>query len=324
MEEGPRQSAVLGHCPHVDVEVGEVNMPCVLDTGSEVTLFREGVYRRWLKNQPLQEATALEWLDLKSANGLDIPFFGYVILDFVVGGVKDPRKGVLIVRDSRPSPDSLTLWVRLDQREWVTVPPNTEVVYWYHITGGPWDNSMAGLVEAAEEVANWCVGWSLVRLVNAPIVLVHNKDGLRSLKLQPQKCQLMQRKVRYLGHMVSQAGVATNPEKTAGVRDWPEMVWQVQVLYTDASLEGLGAVLCQVQEGKERVIAYASQNLHTPEQNNQNYSVFKLELLALKWAVTEKFKDYPGGAKVTTYMDHNPLVHLGMDNLGATKQHWVA
>lgn len=63
-------------------------------------------------------------------------------------------------------------------------------------------------------------------------------------------------------------------------------------LYTDASLNDLGAVLAQVQEGRERVIAYASHSLHPPECSDQNYSSFKLELLALKWAITEKFKDY--------------------------------
>lgn len=67
-------------------------------------------------------------------------------------------------------------------------------------------------------------------------------------------------------------------------------------LYTDASLEGLGAVLAQEQDGQERVIAFASRSLHLAERNDQNYSSFKLELLALKWAVTEKFKDYLWGA----------------------------
>lgn len=52
-------------------------------------------------------------------------------------------------------------------------------------------------------------------------------------------------------------------------------------LYTDASLDGLGAVLSQVHEGRERVIAYASRSLHPPEWNDQNYSSFKLEFLAL-------------------------------------------
>lgn len=63
-------------------------------------------------------------------------------------------------------------------------------------------------------------------------------------------------------------------------------------LYTDASFDGLGAVLPQVQEGQESVNAYASRSLVGPERNDQNYSSFKLELLALKWAVTDKFKDY--------------------------------
>ena len=45
-------------------------------------------------------------------------------------------------------------------------------------------------------------------------------------------------------------------------------------LYTDTSLDGLGAVLSQVQDNKERVIAYASRSLHPTEKNNQNYSSF--------------------------------------------------
>lgn len=86
----------------------------------------------------------------------------------------------------------------------------------------------------------------------------------------------------------------------------------------------MGAVLAQVQEGKERVIAYASRSLHQTERNDANYSSFKLELLALKWAMGEKFKDYLWGAKVTVVTDNNPLVHLETTKLGAVEQRWVA
>ncbi|KAJ7985934.1 hypothetical protein DPEC_G00345610 [Dallia pectoralis] len=96
------------------------------------------------------------------------------------------------------------------------------------------------------------------------------------------------------------------------------------LVYTDASLEGLGAVLSQVQDGKERVIAYASRSLSTTERNDQNYSSFKLELLALNWAITEKFKDYLWGASFTVFTDNNPLVHLDTAKLGAVEQRWVA
>lgn len=95
-------------------------------------------------------------------------------------------------------------------------------------------------------------------------------------------------------------------------------------LYTDASLDGLGAVLAQVQDGKERVIAYASRSLHPAEKNDQNYSSFKLELLALKWAMTEKFKEYLWGMEVEVFTDNNPLVHLQTAKLGAVEQRWAA
>lgn len=53
-------------------------------------------------------------------------------------------------------------------------------------------------------------------------------------------------------------------------------------LYTDASLEGLGAVLAQVQGGQEGIITYTSRSLQAAEKNDQNYSSFKLEFLAMK------------------------------------------
>uniref|UniRef100_A0A669D8G6 ribonuclease H n=1 Tax=Oreochromis niloticus TaxID=8128 RepID=A0A669D8G6_ORENI len=96
------------------------------------------------------------------------------------------------------------------------------------------------------------------------------------------------------------------------------------IVYTDASGRGLGAVLAQVQEGQERVIAYASRSLHHTERNDANYSSFKLELLALKWAVTEKFKDYLTGARFIVYTDNNPVAHLQTARLGAAEQRWVA
>ena len=43
---------------------------------------------------------------------------------------------------------------------------------------------------------------------------------LAQLKLRPEKCQLFQREVHYLRHVVSQHGVATDPAKIAAVQDW--------------------------------------------------------------------------------------------------------
>ena len=80
------------------------------------------------------------------------------------------------------------------------------------------------------------------------------------------------------------------------------------ILETDASLRGLGAVLSQVDKNsKVHVIAYTSQTLRPSEKSMCNYSSAKLELLALKWAVTEKFRDYLLGLKFTVYTDNNPL-----------------
>ena len=95
------------------------------------------------------------------------------------------------------------------------------------------------------------------------------------------------------------------------------------ILHTDSSTEGLGAVLYQKQEGKLRVIAYASRSVTKTESN---YPTHKLEFLALKWAICEKFHEYLyGSTPFEVYTDNNPLTYvLTTAKLDACGQRWVA
>ena len=95
------------------------------------------------------------------------------------------------------------------------------------------------------------------------------------------------------------------------------------ILHTDSSTDGLGAVLYQKQNGKQRVIAYASRSVSKAESN---YPAHKLEFLALKWAVCEKFHEYLYGTKpFEVFTDNNPLTYvLTSAKLDACGQRWVA
>ena len=94
------------------------------------------------------------------------------------------------------------------------------------------------------------------------------------------------------------------------------------LLPTYASVDGLGAVLCQVQDNKERVIAYASRSLLPSEKN---YPAHKLEFLALKWAVTDIFYDYLYGYNFSVLTDNNPMTYvLTSAKLDATGHRWLA
>ena len=78
-------------------------------------------------------------------------------------------------------------------------------------------------------------------------------------------------------------------------------------LHTDASSQGLEAVLYQLKDGKDRVVAYASHGLRPGEPN---YPVPKLEFLALKWAVTDKFFNYLCGSTFDVITENNPLLYV--------------
>src|SRR5215471_5792617 len=92
---------------------------------------------------------------------------------------------------------------------------------------------------------------------------------------------------------------------TAPVVKYPNFD-QPFLLYTDALITGLGAVLAQQVDGREHVIAYASRTLTLAERN---YGITELECLAIIWAV-KYFRQYICGVKFTIITDHAALKWL--------------
>ena len=94
------------------------------------------------------------------------------------------------------------------------------------------------------------------------------------------------------------------------------------LLETDASKEGLGAVLSQKQsDGQYHPVAFGSHSL-TPAE--KNYHSSKLEFLTLKWSVTDHFKEYLAYVPFVVWTDNNPLTYmLTMPNLDAMGHRWV-
>ena len=181
-----------------------------------------------------------------------------------------------------------------------------------------------------------------------------NRLQTAGLKLKPSKCHFLQKRLKYLGHIVSANGVECDPDLTVDLKSWPvpTCVKKVQrflgfagfyrryvkdfakiasplhaltgttkgrsgrtipipwewgpnqqtsfqtlidkltsppilsypdysqpfLLRSDASCEGLGAVLCQEQEGQIRVIAYASRCLKKSEKNYPSNKLFSIEM----------------------------------------------
>ena len=103
----------------------------------------------------------------------------------------------------------------------------------------------------------------------------------------------------------------------------PVLAFADFLLETNMSIEGLGAVLSEEQEdGRYHPEAYASHGLKGGETK---YHSSKLEFLALKWAMTEQFREYLQYQPFVVRTDNNPLTYvLTMPNLDAIGHRWVA
>lgn len=97
-----------------------VTVSCLLDSGSQVSTSSEGFFKEHLADIGNNIHPAFEWLKITAANGLDIPYIGYVELDVETMGLTIPERGFLIVKDSANSKNaeswytlSLTLHFRV-------------------------------------------------------------------------------------------------------------------------------------------------------------------------------------------------------------------
>ena len=88
-------------------------------------------------------------------------------------------------------------------------------------------------------------------------------------------------------------------------------------LYTDASTAGLGSILAQVREGRERIICCASRSLNQAEKA---YPATKLECLAIVWAVA-KFRPYLMAMPFEVFTDHYALQWLKTMSTGSALLH---
>ena len=94
------------------------------------------------------------------------------------------------------------------------------------------------------------------------------------------------------------------------------------LLETDASKDGLGAVLLQKQADRQYHPVHLWQ--HSPYASWEELSLNQAQVFdALKWAVTEHFKEYLPYQSFLVKKDNNPLTYLMMTpNLDATSHQW--
>nr|GEY42754.1 putative reverse transcriptase domain-containing protein [Tanacetum cinerariifolium] len=159
--------------------------------------------------------------------------------------------------------------------------------------------------------------------------------------------------VQFLGHVIDNEGVHVDHVKIAAIKNWAtpttpteknkKFEWETKakeafqtlkqklccapilalpegsndfVVYCDASLTCFGAILMQ----REKVIAYASRQLRTHEEN---YTTHDLELGAVVFAL-RLWRHYLYGTKYVVYMDHQSLQYiLEQKELNMRQRRWI-
>lgn len=96
-------SHLIGECFEAEVNFAGVSVPCLLDSGSMVTTVTKSYFNNNFSHLSDQGLKDCGWLGLKAANGLEIPYLGYIELDVHILGVSLPCRSVLIVKEPADS-----------------------------------------------------------------------------------------------------------------------------------------------------------------------------------------------------------------------------
>ncbi|GJU97783.1 putative reverse transcriptase domain-containing protein [Tanacetum coccineum] len=167
----------------------------------------------------------------------------------------------------------------------------------------------------------------------------HLKTILELLKKEElyakfSKCEFWINTVKFLGHVIDSSGIHVDPAKIEAVKNWAISTTPFEirqrtevrlalpegsedfVVYCDASIKGLGAVLMQ----RMKVIAYASRQLKIHEKN---YTTHDLELGAVVFAL-KIWRHYLYGTKCVVFTDHKSLQHiLDQKDLNMRQRRWI-
>ena len=81
-------------------DFGGVDVLCMVDSGSMVSFVTEDFYNKKLQPTCGHMRKDGQMLTLRAANGLEIPYLGYLELTVEVDGVKVPSCGVLVLRNT--------------------------------------------------------------------------------------------------------------------------------------------------------------------------------------------------------------------------------
>lgn len=76
----------IGKCPTIRAQVEGVELSGLLDTGSQVTLMQESLVEQHFSQAKLGKTPIV--FQLRAANGLEIPYTSYPVLDMVAEGVE--------------------------------------------------------------------------------------------------------------------------------------------------------------------------------------------------------------------------------------------
>ena len=89
----------VAKCPTVKLNIAGIIVTCLLDTGSMVSTITESFFNKNLLPK-LKLNKDKTWLQLRAANGLEIPYIGYVETDICVPSINKTIKdrGILIVK----------------------------------------------------------------------------------------------------------------------------------------------------------------------------------------------------------------------------------
>lgn len=74
-------------------------MSCLLDTGSMVSTITESFFLQNFEPWGHEKLKSCHWLQLRAANGLDIPYVGLLEFNIEIFGKVIPILGVLVIKD---------------------------------------------------------------------------------------------------------------------------------------------------------------------------------------------------------------------------------